>query len=559
MNPVKRLVGVYRKNFEMPMPEEGVKMNVYTSLGIIAVVCIMLPCCLIMGYLSYVMTLAMMVEGNRINGLISEMHILSAFAMVLGMPVVFNVIFFSSDREHMVTLPIKSHQLLAAKFFHTFLAESVMEFLIFISIFIGFFIAAANSFGLLNALHPVSVIAAVTGIILTPLLPLVYCCLISLILMAVLKNVRSIKTFYRSSTVLMAIFIALFIYSFKDMGTISFDNYMDSLAADNNFFIRVCNIIFFTTPQLCKAMAWQSIPQLLLYYLSNAAAVAAILLLGSLLYQSGLYTAAALGSRKKRADKSKLNLASTNLFTSYFAKELRVLTRTRAYASNCVYINIIWPAGIALFFFITKDNESIAQFLQYYREGYERALLIILLAVIFISFVASAMNSLASTAFTREGSHVDIIKYIPVDYKTQMYVKAAVAVAITAPFLILAVIAAAFFLGFSPLMALYYCVIALEVLFISVIIGLYLDSTSPYTLWDDEYSALRGNLNSFFNMAVMIVMGLLICGMFFLLYELLHLPLIAVYISLPVFLGIINAAAFVYGRRRIISNMEQLY
>ena len=57
----------------------------------------------------------------------------------------------------------------------------------------------------------------------------------------------------------------------------------------------------------------------------------------------------------------------------------------------------------------------------------------------------------------------------------------------------------------------------------------------------------------------LIVVLLLICGMFFLLYELLHLPLIAVYISLPVFLGIINAAAFVYGRRRIISNMEQLY
>lgn len=68
MNPVKRLTGIYRKNFEMPMPEEGVKMSIYTSLGIIAVVCIMLPCCFVMGYLSYVMTLAMMVEGNRING-----------------------------------------------------------------------------------------------------------------------------------------------------------------------------------------------------------------------------------------------------------------------------------------------------------------------------------------------------------------------------------------------------------------------------------------------------------------------------------------------------------
>ena len=541
------------------MPEEGVKMNIYTSLGIIAVVCIMLPCCLIMGYLSYVMTLAMMVEGNRVNGLISEMHILSAFAMVLGMPVVFNVLFFSSDREHMVTLPIKSHHLLAAKFFHTFFAESVMEFLIFISIFIGFFIAAVSSAGPWPSLHPVSIIAALTGIILTPMLPLVYCCIISLILMALLKKVRSIKTFYRSSTVLMFIFIGLFIYSFKDMGTISFDNYMDSLAADNNFFLRFCNVLFFTTPQLCKAMAFQDLPQLLLYYLSNAAAVAAILLLGARLYQSGLFTAAALGSRKKKAERDKLNLASTNIFHSYFMKEVRMLIRTRAYASNCVYVNFIWPIGIAIFFVITRTNESILQFIGYYKEGYDRALLIILLAVIFVYFVASAMNSLSSTAFTREGSHVDIIKYLPVDYKTQMYVKASVAIILTAPFLILSVAAASFFLGFTLLTGIYYCIIAVEALMISVVTGLALDSSSPYTLWDDEYSALRGNLNSFFNMAVMIVMSLLICGLFFLLYELVHLPLMAIYISLPVFLGIINAAAFVYGRRRIISNMEELF
>ena len=82
---------------------------------------------------------------------------------------------------------------------------------------------------------------------------------------------------------------------------------------------------------------------------------------------------------------------------------------------------------------------------------------------------------------------------------------------------------------------------------------------SPYTLWDDEYSALRGNLNSFFNMAVMMVMSLLICGLFFLLYELVKLPLTAVYVILPVFLGIINAAAIYYGRRRIIANMKELY
>ncbi|MBR3525056.1 MAG: hypothetical protein IKO11_04345 [Lachnospiraceae bacterium] len=561
MSPVTLLYKVFHKNFEMPLPKKGVKHSLYTSLGLIAVFCIMLPCCIITGYLSYVMSLAMMVEGGSAGGIISELHIIAAFSMVLGMPVIFNVLFFSADREHLSTLPIKSWQLLAARFRHTFVAESVMEFLLLFSIFCGFFVAAFENGGAAQALHPVSLVAAIIGTATTPLLPLVYCSVLSLILMAVLKKVRSAKTFYLSSTVLLIFFIALFVFAFKDMGGITMENYVSSMADESNLFLRICNVIFFTTPLLCRAVSDHSLSMLLLYCAGNIAALALMLFLGRFLYREGLYTAAALGGSKKSSSRELLNrkLKQSSAPLSCFCKECRILLRTRAYASNCVFINFLWPVGLLVFFHITEENETIQSFLNYCREGNERARLILFMVMILISFIAPAMNSLAATAFTREGSHVDMVNYIPLSHRTQLLVKGAVSVLLTAPFLILSVIVLAVCTALPLLDVFLYCFLSLAALILVTILGLGLDSASPHTLWSDEYSALRGNLNSFFNMAAMLVTGLLFGGLAFLLYELAGLPLSLVRLIILILLPLLDLLAWLKGRKLIAANMENLF
>ena len=46
-----------------------------------------------------------------------------------------------------------------------------------------------------------------------------------------------------------------------------------------------------------------------------------------------------------------------------------------------------------------------------------------LIAVTAVAFFATAMNSIASTSFTREGSHISFIKHIPMAYELQVRVK----------------------------------------------------------------------------------------------------------------------------------------
>ena len=79
-----------------------------------------------------------------------------------------------------------------------------------------------------------------------------------------------------------------------------------------------------------------------------------------------------------------------------------------------------------------------------------------------------------------------------------------------------------------------------------------------YVEWDDEYSALRGNLNTFFNMAVMMLLCVVVIVLGLLIYELLKLPILAYHIVLFVILAGVMARMIVVGKKTVLSNMEKM-
>jgi ABC-2 type transport system permease protein len=255
-----------------------------------------------------------------------------------------------------------------------------------------------------------------------------------------------------------------------------------------------------------------------------------------------------------------LRFKVTDPFISYLKKELKILTRTRAYASNCVYINLLWPFGVFILFYLNRNSDGMNDFIEMYIDGtYPRAELIVLLAVIAVSFIACAMNSLASTAFTREGLHADVIKYLPMNFSAQLRAKAFVSILLTWPAVIAAILVAAYYLKIPAPTMVFYIVLSLAALLLSVMTGLLMDSSAPYTEWSDEYSALRGNLNSFFNMAVAMLIALFLCAIAFLSYEFVHIGIVADHF---IVLGVIIAAdipMLTLGRKRVLKNMQEMY
>ncbi len=550
---IRSLATILSKNSEMKLPEK----TGYKVLALIAVLGIMIPCTAIVGFISYVMTEALLEAGSPGGGMLFEMQILSAFSMVFGIMVIFSVLFFSSDREHFVTLPIPAHHLMMAKFIYAYFAESVMEFLILVAVFVGYFLAIGKNVGIGAALHPVSLIASVLGVALIPLIPMIYCAVFSLILMAALRGVKNIGIFYRTSTIFLLIFAGLFIYSLRGIGEVNMENYVESLGSGDNSFLKTLNVIFFPVPWLSEAISRGSILYLLLYIIGNAALIAVLYFLGKLLYQEGLYTAASLGSSKK-ADIRAKDITEVSQFRASLMKEMKVILRTKAFSGNCAYINILWPAGIWALFHFTKDKGGMAAFIEMYKTGHARADMILLMAVVGVAFIATALNSLASTAFTREGQHLSLIKFIPVPYETQLLAKAVLSFIFTYPALLATDIIVCIYMGVPFYMGVFYALVMFMAHVIGIVIGIMMDSSAPYIDWDDEYSALRGNLNTFFNMAVMMVISVVIIGIGLLLYELLKLPIVAFYMVLFIILAGAMIRLLMVGKVKIIENMEKM-
>lgn len=550
---IRSLVKILSKNSEMQLPQK----TLYKVLAAIAALGIMIPCTVIVGFISYVMTEALLEAGSPGGGMLFEMQILSAFSMIFGILIIFSVLFFSSDREHFVTLPIPAHHLMMGKFIYAYIAESIMEFLILAAVFIGYMLAIGKNVGIAAALHPISIIGSVLGVILIPLIPMIYCAIFSLILMAALKGVRSTKAFYRTSTIFLLIFAAIFMVSLKGIGEVNMENYVESLGSGNNLMLRTLNIIFFPVPWLADAISSGSIVKLLMYILGNVLLIAILYFTGKALYQEGLYTAASLGSSKKAEVRTK-DIVEQSQFKASFLKEVRVILRTKAFSGNCAYINLLWPVGTFLLFHFTRDKGFLKEFIEMYQTGKDRAGMLMSIVVIAIAFIATALNSLASTAFTREGNHLDLIKFIPVPYETQLFAKAAVAFVFTYPSLLLTNLIICLYLKTWFLTGVLYAILMLLAHIISVALGMMLDSNSPYVEWDDEYSALRGNLNTFFNMAIMMVLAALTLGVGFLVYDIIKLPIVIYYVVIFMILAIAAWKLVDIAPKKITENMEKL-
>lgn len=360
------------------------------------------------------------------------------------------------------------------------------------------------------------------------------------------------------STIILLLFVTLFLLSFQGMGGITVENYVNSLADNSNLFVTVLNKIFYAVPILIHALEYNSLPALLLYIAASLLSVVVLLFLGKYLYQPGLYTAAALGSSKKKSSDLDRYIVKRSHFGACLQKEWLVLTRTKAYSVNCVLINLLWPLALLIFLYISRNKETLGRLITLYQSGNEKAALFLTLGVVAVTFLATAMNSLASTAFTREGAHLSLIKYIPVSYRIQLYAKAAISIFITFPAILSCIIILGIVIPIPPLYCLYYGLISLAVIVLTTVIGLVLDSSHPHDSWDDEYSALRGNLNSFFDMALVMVISVLIIAISLLTYEFTPVGLSYLHTLLAIILCIAAILSVVLGEKTIVENMKSL-
>ena len=544
-----RLVSALIQGVEPSDKEKKRNKIFYIVMTIIAGFGIMLPMTFFVGVILYSLTSSLKDFGTMQNGVELFLHLISAFSFVFGLNVIFSVFYFAGDIENLLPLPLRPYQIIGAKFTAALISESVMEFLVIIAALAGYMIG--------GGLPVYSWLIAVIGMLTLPILPLVYCGIICLVVMYFTRFVKNKDTVNKITGIFTFAVIVGIVFLISKSG-FDTNELIKAMSAPDNAVLAVMNCIFPHIQFLINSMELSSIWQILIYLLINAAAIAVFMLLAQVLYFPGVIGVGQGGASHREGKNviSKMRKHSPSL--TYLKKEFSVLFRTPAYFTNCVMINLIWPAFLYLIVVMQGKTNFLESFIYGIHSGNEETVLLFMLGIVATSVLVTAVNCIASSALTREGKHFAFIKYIPLPYIAQINIKALVSIIISGTGMLIYVIAACIWLNTGIKFTIFCCLLSIFSVSFATYFGIYMDSVNPKLIWDDELNALRGNYNIFFNMAMAIVIEAVICAGSYLLFRFTDIGSITIILILFVLILIMNAVSYLLCNYLATKNIEDL-
>jgi len=429
----------------------------------------------------------------------------STIVFVFGIFYVISILYFSSDVEMLLSLPLRPRQIIGAKFLIVTFYEYLTTAIFFLPIWItyGVFMGC----GLLFYLY---------GFIVFLLLPVTPLAIASVIIMIIMRF-TNLSRYKDAVRILGGIFgvllgVSINIVMQKVMGNMSPEQIMELVQKGDNSLVILTSGIFPTARWGAQALIhhgeFAGLQSILLYAGFSVLIYLVLLWLGEHIYLRGAVGLSEAGSRRHKQDRKQLEKQTVkgSVVGTYTRIELKLLFRTPIYFINCVMINFLWPVFIMLpLIFQQSEINAIQELSQMINKPGTEGMI---LAGAFIgALFFSASNGITSTSISREGQELFVKKYLPVSYRQQLTAKmlsgfllgfAAVIIMILFGVLVLKI---PVWLGLLIL-----AVIWLPVLYTSMT-GLLIDLYNPKLDWDSEQKAVKQNVNVIYNMLAAFIPG----------------------------------------------------
>ena len=513
---------------------------------------ILIPFFLICGIFIYDTTLQLADINYESVGLQMMCYLILVFTFIFSFSALLNEFYFSEDIERLFPLPIRPVEIIFAKFSACFFIENGIQIiLVLISIF-----------SYLLALHlPLSnILFAFIPILTLPVIPMVYSSLICLILMYFSKFIKNKERVRKASSLLVVALFLIFIFFVYGLKDFDFSLYLENFANGDHKILEIMNFIFPHVNLFIDTLTNRNIFSLLFYLFFNLLFLGGFYFLADALYLKGVIGLSSrdTSTHKKRGGE---RFVQHSVFYSYLLKEVRILTRTPSFFINCFLINLLWPIFVYALYKIFSVRYSLLDMKSLVLSGDSFIRVLLLVVVCGISILLPAASAISSSSFSREGKHFSFIKYIPISYPLQWFVKYSVSFLISFSSITLYGIIFYLFLGLDiSTIVLYLFISSLAVSLISLI-GVYVDSIQPKIIWDDENNALRENYNTFIAMGISLFFFGMICGgAYFYLYRVLGDSFLTIYLFILVVLVLSNLFFLILsltsGKRNLILQEE---
>lgn len=542
------LAKVFIRSLSMSKPSTKKQMIVTKLLLVLVSLLIILPFVVVSGLFIYTVTNSLVEYNYETIGLEFMCILLCVFTFIFSFNVILNELYFTGDIENLLPLPLKPREIVGAKIASIFCAESLVQLLVIFFSVIGFFFALGLSFK--------NFLLGIIGMITLPMIPIIYCSIISLLIMSFTRFIKNKETIRKVGLVFVLAVLMLFVYFLGALQNFDLELYIEGFVNGDQTFLHVMRGILPHINLFIDILVTGSIRSLLLYILVNIGFIVVLLVLADVCYFKGVVGLSSKDTESKKSSSNILNnIKVENPTNSYFKKEIFTLFRTSSYFLNCILINFIWPIFVYVICKLKFPDLTLSKLKNLVTSTDNNTLIIIFMFVIGVSILLPALNSIASSSFSREGKNFYFMKYIPMDYSNQVYVKLLVSFIIA-------------FIGVNVFSLIFYLVIGLKVstAFIFLIIsflailficslGIIIDSINPKLVWDDELNALRENSNNFIVMGISIFMFIVLAGLCYLLYKSFGLAL--AFTSILLILILLNAIVYDLNRRFTVKNIVE--
>lgn len=542
------LAKVFIRSLSMTKPSTKQQMIVTKLLLVLVSLLIILPFVVVSGLFIYTVTNSLVEYNYETIGLEFMCILLCVFTFIFSFNVILNELYFTGDIENLLPLPLKPREIVGAKIASIFCAESLVQLLVIFFSVIGFFFALGLSFK--------NFLLGILGMITLPMIPIIYCSIISLLIMSFTRFIKNKETIRKVGLVFVLAVLMLFVYFLGALQNFDLELYIEGFVNGDQTFLHVMRGILPHINLFIDILVTGSIRSLLLYILVNIGFIVVLLVLADVCYFKGVVGLSSKDTESKKSSSNILNnIKVENPTNSYFKKEIFTLFRTSSYFLNCILINFIWPIFVYVICKLKFPDLTLSKLKNLVTSTDNNTLIIIFMFVIGVSILLPALNSIASSSFSREGKNFYFMKYIPMDYSSQVYVKLLVSFIIA-------------FIGVNVFSLIFYLVIGLKVstAFIFLIIsflailficslGIIIDSINPKLVWDDELNALRENSNNFIVMGISIFMFIVLAGLCYLLYKSFGLAL--AFTSILLILILLNAIVYDLNRRFTVKNIVE--
>lgn len=405
----------------------------------------------------------------------------SAAMIIFSFFYVMSIFYFSEDIDILLPLPLKPYEILGAKLVIILIFEYFLEIILILPIFIAFGFKAGSIL-----FYAYSVILFLT----LPIIPVIFCALISIFIMSftnVVKNKDRFKVVSGVIGIALIVLINIFMQNIRGSSKLT-----DVLKNNSNAMNTATNI--FPSSKLAAYSLTNSSPltaslNLLLFLIISFAVLIIFLIAAQTLYFKGAVGISESSSKGKKLSEAEFNNASkkTSVIRSYTIKELKLLIRTPAYLLNCILFGVIFPPLIIIIILFNRNGIHDLSALP--QNG------VFLAIASGIIVVISSMNMIASTSISREGKNFYVMNYIPVPYGDQIISKALSSIIVSLISTIIISIIGITLLKVTLIMVVLILIISALGIGTYAFLGTLLDLKFPKLDWDNETRAVKQNFN----------------------------------------------------------------